>query len=98
MDSERAYAGAVLEEAHRMLAANIEGVSIDEALEAAGGYRSILGILKHVACWNAVYSSFAFDPEPRHWNQIDASSASTRSCIQRALIARRRRAVKLPVR
>jgi len=71
MDSQRAFAGAVLEEAHRMLVDNIDGISIDEALEAAGGYRSILGILKHVAGWNAVYYSFAFDPEPRHWTQTD---------------------------
>ncbi len=71
MDSQRAFAVAVLEEAHRMLVANIDGIAIDEALEAAGGYRSILGILKHVAGWSAVYASFAFDPEPRHWNQID---------------------------
>ena len=49
MDSQRAFAGAVLEQGHRMLVANIHGVSIDEALEAAGGFRSILGILKHVA-------------------------------------------------
>ena len=71
MDSQRAFAGAVLEEGHRMLVANIDGISIDEALEAAGGFRSILGILKHVAGWNAVYYSFAFDPEPRHWTQAD---------------------------
>jgi Protein of unknown function (DUF664) len=71
VDPRRALARAVLDQAHRMLVANIDGVSIDEALEAAGGYRSILGILKHVAGWNAVYASFALDPEPQHWNQID---------------------------
>jgi uncharacterized damage-inducible protein DinB len=71
MDSQRAFAAAVLEQGHRMLVANIDGISIDEALEAAGGFRSILGILKHVAGWNAVYYSFAFDPEPRHWTQTD---------------------------
>ena len=39
MDSQRAFAGAVLEQGHRMLVANIDGISIDEALEAAGGFR-----------------------------------------------------------
>ena len=71
MDPQRAFMRVVLEEAHRMLVANIDGISIDEALEAAGGFRSILGILKHVAGWNGVYYSFAFDPEPRHWTQTD---------------------------
>jgi len=69
MSSEHAFARAVLEHAHEMLVSNVEGISIEEALEAAGGYRSILGILKHVAAWNAVYHSYAFDPEPRHWRQ-----------------------------
>jgi uncharacterized damage-inducible protein DinB len=71
MGSEGALARAMLEEAHRTLSTNIEGISLEEALEAAGGYRSILGILKHVAGWNAVYYSYAFDPEPRHWKQTD---------------------------
>ena len=35
MDSQRAFAGAVLEQGHRMLVANIDGISIDEALEWA---------------------------------------------------------------
>ncbi len=61
----------MLEQAHGMLTSNIEGISIEEALETARGYRSILGILKHVAGWNAVYYSYAFDPEPRHWKQTD---------------------------
>src|SRR5438552_13749818 len=54
-----------------MFVDNLRGISIEEALEAAGGYRSILGIIKHIAGWNAVYFSYAFDPEPRHWNETD---------------------------
>ncbi len=71
MSSEETFARSMLGWAHGMLTSNIEGISIDEALEAAGGYRSILGILKHVAGWNAVYYSYAFEPEPRHWEQTD---------------------------
>lgn len=48
---------------------NLQGVGIAEALQAAGGFRSILGIAKHVAAWSAVYHSYAFEPNPRHWQQ-----------------------------
>jgi hypothetical protein len=65
------FARTLLEEARRMFADNVEGISMDEALHAAGGYRSILGIVKHIAGWSAVYYSYAFDPEPRHWAQTD---------------------------
>jgi len=62
---------ATLGEARRTFADNVRGISLEEALDAAGGYRSILGIAKHVAAWSAVYHSFAFDPVPRHWDQSD---------------------------
>ena len=54
-----------------MFVENVQEVSLDEALYAAGGYRSILGLAKHVAGWSAVYYSYAFEPEPRHWEQTD---------------------------
>jgi hypothetical protein len=60
-----------MEESHRVFVDNLQGVSIDEALFAAGGYRSILGIAKHVAAWSAVYYSYAFEPIPRHWDETD---------------------------
>jgi hypothetical protein len=44
---------------------------VSEALQAAGGYRSILGILKHTAGWSHVYHSYAFDATPRHSNAVD---------------------------
>jgi hypothetical protein len=50
---------------------NIEDLTLDEALGAAGGYRSVLGIVKHTAAWSAVYHSAAFDAEPLGWNEID---------------------------
>jgi Protein of unknown function (DUF664) len=46
-------------------------VSLDEALDPAGGYRSILGIAKHAAAWSAVYYSYAFEPTPRPWDATD---------------------------
>jgi uncharacterized damage-inducible protein DinB len=61
----------VLEEAHRMFVENVRAVSLEEALSAAGGHRSILGIAKHVAGWSAVYYSYAFEPVPRHWDETD---------------------------
>lgn len=60
-----------LEDAHETFVGNVRGVSLEDALDAAGGYRSILGIMKHVAGWAAVYHSYAFDPEPNHWDEIN---------------------------
>jgi hypothetical protein len=62
---------ATLAEAHQTFADNVDGISLEEALDAGGGYRSVLGIAKHTAAWSAVYHSYAFDPEPRHWDEID---------------------------
>jgi uncharacterized damage-inducible protein DinB len=64
-------ARAMLEEAYRTFVENVRGVSLGEALHAAGGYRSILGIAKHAAAWSAVYHSYAFEPDPRHWDRTD---------------------------
>ncbi len=54
-----------------MFADNVRGISIDEALDAGGGFRSIIGLTKHVAGWSAVYHSCAFDEEPSDWERID---------------------------
>jgi hypothetical protein len=69
--AEHRLARATLEEAHRTFAHQVHELTIDEALDAAGGYRSILGVMKHVASWSAVYHSHAFDDEPRHWDEIE---------------------------
>ena len=69
--TDLALARAMLEDARRAFMDNVRGVSLDEALFAAGGYRSILGVIKHVAAWSAVYRSYAFDPEPHHWIETD---------------------------
>jgi uncharacterized damage-inducible protein DinB len=69
MPTRAQQAVATLDFAHRMLKGNVASLSIDDALQPAGGFRSPIGILKHVAGWSAVYYSYAFEEEPRHWRQ-----------------------------
>jgi uncharacterized protein DUF664 len=71
MGAENDVARAALAEAHRTFVDNTKTITLEEALFSAGGYRSILGIAKHVAGWSAVYHSYAFEPEPRHWDRTD---------------------------
>jgi hypothetical protein len=67
VDGTRELTLLTLEEAHRTFVENIRDISLEEALDPAGGYRSVLGIAKHVAGWSDVYHSYAFEPHPRHW-------------------------------
>jgi hypothetical protein len=46
----------------------VAALTLEEALFAAGGYRSALGVLKHLGGWVHVYHSYAFDPAPRHFD------------------------------
>jgi len=71
MGVEHSLARAMLEDAHETFVDNVGGSTIEEALSAAGGYRSIVGLVKHVAGWSAVYHSYAFDDQPRHWDATD---------------------------
>lgn len=71
MGSEHEMARATLESARRMFLDNSRDLTLDEALDAGGGYRSILGLVKHTAAWSAVYRSFAFDEDPRSWEETD---------------------------
>ena len=64
MRTRAELAAAALTSARDQLVNNVRAISIGEALQAAGGYRSILGILKHAASWSHVYRSYAFDAEP----------------------------------
>ena len=50
---------------------NVRDLTLEEALDAGNGSRSILGLMKHVAGWGHVYRSYAFDAEPRHWLEVD---------------------------
>ncbi|HEU4355297.1 MAG TPA: DUF664 domain-containing protein [Actinomycetota bacterium] len=71
MDREHEMARAALESSRRMFLDNVAGVSLEEALDASGGYRSILGLVKHTAGWSTVYHSHAFDEAPRSWTEAD---------------------------
>ena len=71
MGTEHEVARSELEEARRTFVDNVRGLTLEEALDAGGGYRSILGLLNHTAGWAEVYHSYAFDPEPRHWVDAD---------------------------
>lgn len=52
-----------------MFVGNTKSLTLDEALFAGGGYRSSVGVVKHIGGWLHVYRSYAFDSEPRHWAQ-----------------------------
>lgn len=53
--------------ARQMFEGQVRNVALEEALFAAGGWRSGLGVLKHIGGWLHVYHSYAFEPEPKHW-------------------------------
>jgi hypothetical protein len=72
MSSKREFICHLLEHAYQTMRGHLSSLSLDEALFVpTGGYRSILGTLKHAAGWSHVYRSYAFDPQPRHWAQLD---------------------------
>jgi hypothetical protein len=71
MSTRSAVAESILAHGYRVLSDNVHDVAPADALKAAGGYRSILGILKHTAAWTHVYHSYAFEAEPRHWRGQD---------------------------
>lgn len=61
----------LLDNAYQTLDANLESLTLEEALFVPeGGFRSVLGTLKHAAGWSHVYRSFAFDRELRNWHQL----------------------------
>ena len=70
MRTRSELATSTLAHPRQLLNDNIKGLTLEEALHAAAGYRSILGILKHTASWSHVYHSYAFEPEPRHLRAI----------------------------
>lgn len=52
----------------RTLDGHLAKLTLEEALFSDGGYRSILGVLKHLGGWHRVYYSYAFEADPRHWD------------------------------
>jgi hypothetical protein len=62
----------LLNHGFKVLDDNITTLTLSEALFIPqGGYRSILGLIKHAAGWSHVYHSYAFEPQPRHWKETD---------------------------
>jgi DinB family protein len=61
------FALQLLNRAQSSFADNVKSLTLDEALCSAGGYRSILGVLKHMGGWVHVYWSYAFDDDAKHW-------------------------------
>jgi hypothetical protein len=49
-----ALARTVLRNACDTFAENVRTLTLEEALDAANGYRSILGLMKHTAGWGCV--------------------------------------------
>jgi hypothetical protein len=61
----------MLDSAFGILSDNLKGLTLKEALFVpSGGYRSIIGTLKHIAAWSHVYRSYAFDPSPISWSNL----------------------------
>jgi uncharacterized damage-inducible protein DinB len=71
MATNARLATSVLTHARQILAGSVRDLTLDEALSTAGGFRSILGVLKHTAGWSHVYHSYAFEEPPRHFHQVD---------------------------
>jgi hypothetical protein len=71
MTTTAARAVSILTAARRTLDSSVNGLTLDDALDPAGGVRSSLGVLKHAAAWSHVYYSYAFETPPRHWVAID---------------------------
>ena len=71
MSEEHLLARAVLTEAFTVFGDNVRTLALEEFLDAAGGYRSILGLTKHTVGWTHVYHSYAFEQPPRPWTEID---------------------------
>ncbi|HEY7269264.1 MAG TPA: DinB family protein [Dehalococcoidia bacterium] len=67
MRSRAELARVLLADAGGGVERNVANVGLSEALSTAGSYRSIVGVLKHIAGWSHVYYSYAFEPQPKHW-------------------------------
>ena len=71
MSGEHELARYVFEDARKTFIDEVIGITLDEALDAGDGLRSILGLMKHTAGWTDVYRSFAFDEVPLGWTDIE---------------------------
>jgi hypothetical protein len=72
MRSKRELILHLLNHAYQVMRGHFQNITLEEALFVPpGGYRSVLGTLKHAAGWSHVYRSYAFDSHPTHWAQLD---------------------------
>ena len=72
MSSKLEITHHMLDSAYQTMKGHFSKLTLEEAIFVPqGGYRSLLGTLKHAAGWSHVYRSYAFDPQPRHWAQLD---------------------------
>ena len=61
----------LLDSAFGTLSDHLERLTLEEALFVPpGGYRSIIGTIKHAAGWGHVYRSYAFDASPVSWQSL----------------------------
>jgi hypothetical protein len=71
MSTRQEIALHILDSACRTLTDHFPRLTLAEALFAPpGGYRSIMGTIKHTAGWGHVYRSYAFDASPAHWRDL----------------------------
>jgi uncharacterized damage-inducible protein DinB len=68
---EKTMERRTLEAGRQTFLDNIGSISLEEALDATGGYRSIVGLIKHTAAWTEAYRSYSFDDVPKGWTEID---------------------------
>jgi hypothetical protein len=72
MRSRLQLAQHLIDYGFKVLDDNISTLTLSEALFVPpGGYRSILGLIKHAAGWSHVYHSYACEPLPKHWKDTD---------------------------
>lgn len=70
--SQLELATFLLESAYTYTMRHLDNLTLEEALFVPeGGYRSVLGTLKHAAAWSHVYRSYAFEDNPKHWKDVD---------------------------
>ncbi len=71
MNNRLEFTRLSLDATYTILFDNLKGLTLEEALFVpAGGFRSVIGTLKHTAAWSHVYRSFAFDTLPVSWHDL----------------------------
>jgi hypothetical protein len=71
MQSRLAFTQRLLDSAFTTFSNNLKNLTLEEALFVPpGGYRSIIGTIKHTAGWSHVYRSYAFDSSPASWYEL----------------------------